>query len=269
MWAPMEAGGFLLVVRATPGGGLALPRRAAVRLEPGGGDLVLDAPADGAFRASAEAAWAYARRLAPEAAEGLRPRVEVAGAAPLSGGSAGHALALLILSALLRAPLPPHFAVGHLEGPLASVTGGLHAAPKARAAADLVRDLGLPTPVPFLYPPVDAPLADVPGLRPLRVLDPAHALRLLAPGAYARLAARHDRHRHVAAHLPGAISPLLPQAGPFALLVPRDDDATGEAEDLVVGRSGIVLYRRRAAPHERDRVPEAGRTILALDPDAR
>lgn len=260
----VEAHGVLLVVRAGPQGAfLPSARRITVRPLPGEGRLLLDslgAPADADWTAAAEAAWDYARRLVPRP---LDARVEVVGSAPLAGGSAAHALALLFLSVLLGRPLPPHFAVGHMEGEHGSLVGGQMAAAKARAAEDVVRSVGLPAPVPFLYPPVEPPLLPTAELRPVRALDPAHALRALAPDAYAALAQRHDRHRLVARHLPGAFAPLLPNAGPFALLVPVDGEE--DAEDLVVGRSGVVLYRRRAGQEDRVGIDRLSRTILSLE----
>lgn len=267
---PMEADastGYILGVRMTPSGAaLALPRQVRVVPREGKGLLDLSAvPADDEWMASARRAWAYARALVPDAQ--VDASVHVAGEAPLAGGSGAHALALLFLGTLLRVPLPPHFAVGHMETAHGFLSGGAMAEAKARAAADAARALGWPETL-YFYPPTPRPVVVEAPLRGVRVLEPVHALRRLAPEAFARLRRRHEDLRFVGRHLPTAFTPTLPPVGPFCLLVPPEGDAPEGAQDVLLGRNALVVYRRRAAPGEEDALGDLARALFEAEAES-
>ena len=165
----------LLLTLVGPARGV-VPRRVVVDVRPGAGALHLpDAPPlDDAWRASVGHAWTAARRIAGRT--DADARVSIPGRQALEGASAGLPLGIAFLAALTGRAPAPHFASGAVVDDEGRLGGGALVPEKARAAADLARQMRMPA--WRFVAPLAAP--QVEGVDVARVEDLAAAWREVA-----------------------------------------------------------------------------------------
>lgn len=176
--------GVALMIVGSPESGPVVPRRVEVRLGARGEDVLPDRLAP---QASVSILNACAAARAVAGAPGAWFDVSIVGGSHVSGGSAGLVVGLLALAEALGRPLPPFFATGMVADKKGKLVGGLHVVRKAACAARLGPQLGHPSPVRFLCPPLGrAPRVE--GAHLLPSADLSEAFRLLEPAAEALLA---------------------------------------------------------------------------------
>lgn len=184
----------ILLIVETPGGPVVVPRRAALTLEPGDGDLDVQSrmAVSAEWHESVQRGWRSALSLSGEPA--VSARLEVGGQGTLTGESAGLPVALLALAALHGRPAPNAFSTGAVR-PTGFLDGGISAHVKAGAIDALAGQM--PGMLPrMLCPPIGPPVV-VAGARVEPATDVGHAFAALDPEGYRAIRAAHRALRSV------------------------------------------------------------------------